>query len=170
VSVVGAGRIDANERLLLSAIADRLVFGDVGSFRREDALELLRLLPRPLGSGLWEQIFRLRVQGSFSGRSATGFAADVGDVSFGGDEVAFDMDSRGRKVVRAGQWKLFVTRNTIEIEQVGADDADEGRTARVEFVRGEPVRMTLLAISEVVIGPLAFAKTTFRPWKVPVSD
>ena len=52
---------------------------------------------------------------------SAGFAAGVGNVSVGGDRLKFDLDSQGRRIVRAGQWKLSWAGKSIEIEQVMAD-------------------------------------------------
>jgi hypothetical protein len=157
-----------NDRFVLSAIADRLIFGDADTFRRDDALELARLLPVTAPPGFLARLLPdIRARGSMPGRSATGFAAGIGNVSLKDEKVAFDLDSRGRRVVRAGQWKLFRGNGTIEIEQVMADDADEARTARVEYRRGEPERMCLLMLTEFHVGPLCLATGRFRPWKRP---
>jgi hypothetical protein len=164
--MVGTG---VNERFLLSAIADRLVFGDAKTFSRDDARELARLMPVTAGSGFLSRIRpELVVQSSLPGRSTSAFAAGVGSTRLDGDEVKLDFDSRRRRVVRAGQWKLFRKGRTIEIEQVMADDSDDGRTARLDFSRGEPVRMCLLKTVEFGIGPLVFATGWFQPWKEPV--
>jgi hypothetical protein len=159
---------NANDRLLLSAIADRLIFGAPHTFSRDDARELARLLPVMPGTGWLSRLLPdISAKGSLPGRSTAGFAAGLGGVSLKGDHFSFDLDSRGRRVVRAGQWKLIRSGQAIEIEQVMADDGDEGRTARVEFRQGEPVRMCLLMATEINIGPLSLAKGQFQPWKVP---
>jgi hypothetical protein len=163
--------IRSDDRLVLSAIAERLIFDDAETFNPEDARELARLLPVTPAmrwlSRLWPDVV---VSGSLPGRSAAGFAAGVGNASFKEDGPSFSLDSRGRRVVRAGQWKLIRIGGNIEIEQVMADDSDEGRTARVDFRRGEPVRMCLLATVGFAIGPLHVSTGRFRPWKVPARD
>jgi hypothetical protein len=165
------GSISSNDRLLLSAIADRLIFGDEHSFRAEDATELARLLPTMPRANIFQRLLPdLAVKGSLPGRSASGFAAGVGNISLKDNNRSFDFDSRGRRVVRAGQWKLMRSGRGIEIEQVMADDGDDGRTALVEFRQGEPVRMCLLTIVEFHIGPLCLATGRFKPWKLPASS
>jgi hypothetical protein len=132
------GSISSNDRLLLSAIADRLIFGDEHSFRAEDATELARLLPTMPRANIFQRLLPdLAVKGSLPGRSASGFAAGVGNISLKDNNRSFDFDSRGRRVVRAGQWKLMRSGRGIEIEQVMADDGDDGRTALVEFRPGD---------------------------------
>jgi len=164
------GTMTANDRLLLSALADRLIFGHESTFNLDDARELSRLLPvMPRANILQRLLPDLAVKGSLPGKSASGFAAGVGNVSLNDKTRSFDFDSRGRRVVRAGQWKLMRSGRGIEIEQVMADDGDEGRTALVEFRQDEPVRMCLLTIVEFNIGPLCLATGRFKPWKVPIA-
>jgi hypothetical protein len=161
----------ANDRLLLSAIADRLIFGDAQTFSSDDAQELARLLPVMPGPSFLSRLLPdITAKGSLPGRSTSGSAAGVGNISINDDNFSFDVDSRGRRVVRAGQWKMIRTGSAIEIEQVMADDGDDGRTARVEFRREEPVRMCLLMMTEVNIGPLSFARGRFRHWKMPALE
>ena len=145
----------ANTRLLLSALAERLIYGDEDTFSRQDALDLAELLPGPgWRARLAEWLPYVRVRGSLPGYA-----------TMSGAKTAFD---RGRRVVQAGRWKLHRTGVGIEIEQVVASDADEGWYARVEFKRGKPVGLTLLAVVEVSRGPLMTANGRFRPWKRPV--
>ena len=156
----------ANTRLILSALAERLIYGDEDTFSRQDALDLAELLPG-LGwlARLAEWLPYVRVRGSLPGAAAAAFAAGVGNTSMSGAKTTFD---RSRRVVQAGRWKLHRTGVGIEIEQVVASDADEGWYARVEFKRGKPVGLTLLAVVEVSRGPLMTANGRFRPWKRPV--
>jgi hypothetical protein len=169
IAVGNARQISADDRLVLSALAERVIFDDAATFSRDDARELDRRLPVPRGprwlSRLWPDVV---VGGSLPGRSASGFAAGVGNMSFKEDGPSFSLDSRGRRVTRAGQWKLIRIGGDIEIEQMMADDSDEGRTARIDFQRGEPVRMCILVMVEFCIGRLCFSTGRFRPWKVPV--
>jgi hypothetical protein len=159
----------ASDLMILSAIADRLIFGDPGTFRRDDTLELARLLPSGTGRGLLGGLMpSVAVKAVLPGSSAAGFAAGVGNITVNDEGVSFDVDSRGRWVVSAGQWKICRIGRSIEIEQVTADDADDGRTARVEFKRGgEPARMSLLGTAELTLGPLSFLIGRFHPWKTP---
>ena len=159
----------ASDRIAISSLAERLVFGDSATFRREDALELARLLPSGQGRGLLSGLLpSVGVKANLPGSSAAGFAAGVGNVAVGGGEISFDVDSRGRRVVRAGQWKICWVGRSIEIEQVMANDSDGGRTARVEFRRGEPVGMSLLSPTEWTFGPFVLATGQFQKWKSPL--
>jgi hypothetical protein len=159
----------ANERLLLSALADRLIFGDPAHFAAEDARELARVMPPAPPRGFLSRLLPdISAKGSRPGRSASGYAAGVGMVSIRDSQTSFELDSRGRRVVRAGQWKLCRTSEGIEIEQVMADDDDEARTARLEYRLGAPVRMTLLTHIGFRIGPACITMGRFQPWKLPV--
>jgi hypothetical protein len=166
--VAQSNPISIEYRMQLSAIADRLVFGDPSTFVPDDALNLAGLLLNAPNQGLLARLLPdVRVRASLPDMTLTGFAAGAGNVSIGGDHTSFDLDIRGRRVVRAGQWKLCRAGSSIEIEQVMADEMDDGRTARVEYKRGNPVRMSLLVTNEITIGPLALARARFRPWKLP---
>ena len=160
--------VTGNVRLILSALVERLIYADEATFKREDALELAELLPTPRGLSVLSRLLpRLKVKGRLPGASAAGFAAGVGNVSAEGDQISFDVDSRGRQIVRAGQWKLHRDGKAIEIEQVMTDDGDEGRTARLEFVHGQPARMMLLNKREISVGPLVMSSGHFISWKLP---
>jgi hypothetical protein len=157
-----------NDRFLLSAVVDRLVFGDSLTFNINDAHELERLLPTLLKAGILSRILpQITARGRFAGKSAIGLAAGVGNLSIKGSDFEFDLDSRGRSVLRVGQWKLCRVGSAIEIEQVMADDGDEAKTARLEFRGLTPIRMSLLTSAEVHLGPLKLVKAQFRPWKLP---
>jgi hypothetical protein len=159
------------DRLLLSALADRLIFGDPDRFNADDALELARLMPdaRRWHSFLTDYLPRFSSTVKLPGRSSAGFAAGVGQVSIKDAGRSFDYDSRGRRIVRAGQWKLHRKGDMIQIEQVMSDDSDEGRTAMLELNLGAPMRMRLyiLVQATISIGPLHIGVGRFRPWKVP---
>ena len=63
------------DRFLITAVVDRLIFGDPDSFSAEDARTLLHALPRKRVP--W---FEIGAKGQVSGGSARGFAAGVGNV------------------------------------------------------------------------------------------
>jgi hypothetical protein len=154
-------------RLLLSALADRLVFGDPDTFDPADARELASLMPPSSWSARWlgDWVPEFRVKGEMPGSSSAGFAAGVGNVSVGGDRLTFDLDSHGRRIVRAGQWKLSWSGQSIQIEQVMADNLEDGRTALVKFRGGAPIGMDLLATTDMTIGVFTFTRAVFNPWK-----
>jgi hypothetical protein len=160
------------DRLLLSALADRLIFGDPQTFDPEDAQELIRLMPHVRR---WHSFFTdyLPVFSSkvkLPGSASAGFAAGVGQVSMKGEGRSFEYDSRGRRIVRAGQWKLHRKGYSIQIEQVMSDDMDEGRTAMLDFFPGQPMEMMILRQVTLSIGPLHIGFARFRPWKVAASQ
>jgi len=162
-------KLTAADRILLSALADRLIFGHPDTFSADDARELARLLPY---TRRWHSFITNGLPG-FSGKmklpgsSSAGFAAGVGQVSIKDGGRSFEIDSRGRSIVRAGQWKLSRRGRAIEIEQVMSDDMDEGRTAMLAIYPGDVMEMRLLAQVTLSIGPLHIGFARFRPWKVP---
>ena len=98
------GGASANTRLLLSALAERLIYGDGDTFSRQNALDLAELLPSPgWRSRMAEWLPDVGVRGSLPGASAAGFAAGVGNTAMPGDKITFDLDSRGRRVVQVGR-------------------------------------------------------------------
>jgi hypothetical protein len=157
------------DRLLLSALADRLVFGDPETFSLDDARELVRLMPdvRRWHSFVTDYLPRFSSTVKLPGKSSAGFAAGVGQVSMKDEGRSFEYDSRGQRIIRAGQWKLHRKGYMIQIEQVMSDDMDEGRTAMLDFHPGGPMSMHLLAQVTISIGPLHIGLARFRPWKVP---
>jgi hypothetical protein len=89
-------------------------------------------------------------------------------VSLPQEDISFDFDSRGRRMIRAGQWKLFRYPSAIGIEQVMSDESDEGRAALLEFSKGKPVQMLLMVQAELSIGPISIGFGRYKPWKLPV--
>ena len=80
------------------------------------------------------------------------------------DDKSFEFDSRGRHILRAGQWKLCRCGRDIEIEQVM--DAVGEKGALVRYRRGEPTEMlrpVFWRLGFIQIGVLA-------PWKRPRAD
>jgi hypothetical protein len=158
------------DRLLLSALADRLIFGDPEWFSTDDATALARLLPdvRRWHSVITDWLPGFSGKVKLPGSASAGFAAGVGPVSVGDEGRAFEYDSAGRRVVRAGQWKLHRRGSMIQIEQVMSDDTDEGRTAMLDMPPGKPMQMHLLVQVTLSIGPLHIGVGRFRPWKRPL--
>jgi len=165
----GASVVTSADRLVLSALADRLIFGHPDTFSIDDANELTRLLP---DLRRWHGFITDWLPG-FSGRlelpgnSSAGVAAGVGQVSIRDEGRSFEYDSAGRRIVRAGQWKLHRRGHAIQIAQVMSDDMDEGRTAMLAFFPGKPMALLLLAQVTLSIGPVHIGLARFRPWKVP---
>jgi hypothetical protein len=159
----------AADRVLLSALADRLIYGHPATFSADDARELARLLPY---ERRWHSFFTDWLPG-FSGKfrvpggSSAGFAAGVGQVSIKDGGRSYEVDSRGRSIVRAGQWKLKRWGRAIEIEQVTSVGMDDGRTAILAFYRDGKIELRLQVQGWLAIGPLRIGMARFRPWKVP---
>jgi hypothetical protein len=66
---------------------------------------------------------------------------------------SFELDSAAGRMVRAGQWKLVRSARSILIEQV-MGDFSEGRTARIDYRGGQPIRMCLVAEVSFALGPI----------------
>lgn len=163
--------VNINDRMVLSAIVDRLIYANTETFSSEDAIELRRILPQPKKS-LWSSISRylptIAASGRISGMINAGFSPGVGNIKVKGNDYTFDLDSEGKSVVRAGQWKLYNFGDSIEIEQVMADGGDEGRSACIEYEDKEPTKMLLLCVKNIHFWFLCFAVSEFKPWKLPV--
>jgi polar amino acid transport system substrate-binding protein len=104
--------------LVLSALADRLVYGNPGAFDSVDAHELTVL---PTRHPVWHRLTRggmprTRARIDLPGTSSAGVACGMGNVSIGGDCSTFDLDSRGGRVT--------------QIERVPANHGDEARAMR----------------------------------------
>ncbi len=158
------------DRLLITAVVDRLIYGDADTFSAEDARTLLEALPRKRVP--WIEI---GAKGKVSGGSAQGFAAGVGNVKFKVERARnFDVSTSSDAYTRAGQWKLLRydrRRGThVEIEQVMADPLDEGRGARLVYrFDGTPVRMDIRVVRNfrLLFSVLILALPGWRPWKLP---
>ncbi len=159
-----------NEKFLLAAVTDRLIYGSDTTFDPEDAKELDRLLPHLPRWQRWLDLIPLQLKAGVqgTGQSRKGYAAGVGSVSLRDDAESFEFDSHGRRVIRAGQWKLSRIGGDIQIEQVMAGEMDEARSARLEFSNGEPVALLLLVQTMLEIGPICVGYGTFKAWKDPV--
>jgi len=158
------------DRLLITAVVDRLIYGDPDTFSAEDARTLLDALPRKRVPWL-----EFGAKGQVSGGSAQGFAAGVGNVKVEDDRKRkFDVSTSSDAYTRAGQWKLLRydrRRGThVEIEQVMADPMDEGRGARLAYrPDGTPVRMDIRVVRSVrlLFSVLILQIPGWRPWKRP---
>ena len=111
------------DRLQLAAVVDRLIYGHDTTFDAEDARTLDRLLPDSARVGFFSQFLHFNLKAKMSGS-----AAGVGSVRIP-DDKSFEFDSRGRRIVRAGQWKLCRSGRDIEIEQVMNTEGDKGALA-----------------------------------------
>lgn len=158
------------DRFLITAVVDRLIFGDPDSFSAEDARTLLHALPRKRVP--W---FEIGAKGQVSGGSARGFAAGVGNVKVEDpNKRKFDVSTSSDAYTRAGQWKLlrFDRRGGahVEIEQVMADPMDEGRGARLRYGPGGiPLAMDIRVVRNVrlLFSIFVLQMPGWRPWKHP---
>ena len=156
------------DRFVLSAAADRLIYGSETYFDAEDARTLLSQIPRHPSP--W---FAFALRGKSPGGRAGGYAAGVGNVNLkDGRERQFDYSTDQDRTTRAGQWKMTWNRSRstqfIEIEQVMADVTDEGRAARIHYdLSGEPRAMDIQVNRSWRVGILMIVIPTWRPWKTP---
>jgi hypothetical protein len=90
-----------------------------------------------------------------------------------GDKINFDLDSRGKPCLRAGQWRIYRGDSLVPfvcivtIEQVMATDEGDERTVYLNFFRGRPTRMLLAKAAEFRIGSFSFGVVAAREWKLP---
>lgn len=158
------------DRLLITAIVDRLIYGDPDSFSADDARSLLAALPRRHVP--WVEV---GAKGKVSGGSASGFAAGVGNVKVQDDRARkFDVSTSSDAYTRAGQWKLLRydrrLGTNVEIEQVMADPLDEGRGARLRYrADGTPVGMDIRVVRNVrlLFSWFILQLPGWRTWKQP---
>ena len=160
----------AVDRLLITAVADRLIYGHPETFSAEDARILLSALPRERVPWL-----EIGAKGKVSGGSTRGFAAGIGDVRIEDQDTRrFDISTSSDAYTRAGQWKLLRydrrAGTHVEIEQVMTDPTDEGRGARLRFgPAGDPLGMDIRTVRNVrLMFPwLILQVPGWQPWKRP---
>ncbi|HUN42606.1 MAG TPA: hypothetical protein VMU81_20115 [Acetobacteraceae bacterium] len=158
------------DRLLITAVVDRLVYDDPETFSAEDARTLLAALPRKRVP--WIEI---GAKGQVSGGSARGYAAGVGNVKVEDpDARKFDVSTSSDAYTRAGQWKLLRydrrAGTHVEIEQVMADPLDEGRGARLRYAPGgTPLGMDIRVVRnlQLLFSWIILQVPGWRPWKQP---
>lgn len=161
--------LSPSDRLLVAALADRLIYDSETVFDPDDARALLALIPQ--GRTPW---IEFDVRGKMSGGSTRGVSPGVGDVRLDDADRTFSYSSVQDRYTRAGQWKLIWTGRkngqAIEIEQVMADPTTEGRAARLRFGRdGTPVGMDIQIDRSFRLfwSPVVIAIPGWRPWKTP---
>jgi hypothetical protein len=158
------------DRLLITAVVDRLIYSDPENFSADDARTLLDALPKKRVP--WIEI---GAKGQVSGGSARGYAAGVGDVKVDDKHKRrFDVSTSSDAYTRAGQWKLLRydrrRGSSVEIEQVMADPLDEGRGARLHYrIDGTPVGMDIRVVRNVrlLFSVFMLQLPGWRPWKRP---
>ncbi len=160
------------DRFVLAATVDRLIYADEATFSAADARLLLDALPRRAAP--WIQ---LGVAGKMSGGSSRGFAAGVGDVQVKDEkDRQFQYSIGGDGYTRVGQWKLMWigkrSRQFVEIEQVMADATDEGRGALICYkLDGTPTHMDIRFNRSFRLfwSPVVVMFPGWKSWKLPTA-
>ena len=165
-----------NDRMVLAAIVDRIIFGQDATFQAADAEELLRILPPP------SLRRHLRLPFEFSGKAkmtssrSSGYAAGIGNVSVPGGERSYEFDSRAGRMVRAGQWRIqheagffdaLRGKVKLNVEQYGTEGGLDGKGATLEYEGQRPVRLLQHVPRSVQFGVLTITVVTSVPWKTP---
>jgi len=158
------------DRFTIAALVDRLIYGAEMHFDQNDAITLYKTIPPEMLRGGLSDWFQVSAKGSVSYGNMAGSSPGHGEIRVPTDGSSFDFDSAGRRVVRAGQWKIYAKRNRLEIEQVMASGNDEGRVARIDYQRGMPVRMEILGHKVLSLGFIKLTLGVFRPWKYPLES
>jgi hypothetical protein len=158
------------DRFLIAAVTDRLIFDSETVFDPADARILLDALPhrktRTWGFGM---------SGKLPGGTTEGFAAGVGSTNVEDEkERSFSFGMRQDSWTRAGQWKLKWSRKrgmqTVEIQQVMADETDEGKGARIHYAAdGTPTAMDIQAARSLGLLNIEVVVPRWQPWKRPAS-
>ncbi|AWK87525.1 hypothetical protein [Azospirillum thermophilum] len=132
--------LSIDDRLVIAAALDRILYDDPDRFAAEDARTVRRLVPYARSS--WLRLgFRAETKGpSMRGEGAGG----VGDVHMDGDKKVVEGGVGESTVWRCGQYKITNHGGDLEIWQVMSDEfAEHPKGARLEFdPRGEPERLT----------------------------
>jgi hypothetical protein len=93
--------------------------------------------------------------------SSQGYAAGEGNVHLKEDPKTFAYDSRGHRLVRAGQWKLCRVGRHIEVEQVM--DTDGAKSVRLCYKDCRPTEMLMMVYTRLWF----FELGAYRQWKTP---
>ncbi|WP_139341767.1 hypothetical protein [Roseomonas mucosa] len=136
------------DRWVATGLVDRLIYESETTFHAEDALALLSLLPRKTWiARLRELLPGVKVNASVPGKQVTGSSASGGEIMGRSEDRKYEFDSRGRHVLRAGQWKIYrfdaLFRPVSEITIVKVlSEMEEGDSVGIRFLAGQPVAMT----------------------------
>ncbi len=157
-------------RMQAAALADRLVFGSDTTFDPQDAAALLGLMP---GVNRWASLLpEIRFRATVPRLGASGVAAGVGSVRTEGERMTLDLDSHGRRCLRAGQWRIYRVdhlrpgRAWISLEQVmSGQEHEEHKAALIRYRRGEPWRMDLYMPRRLRLPFLSLTVSLPVPWK-----
>ncbi|TWA86634.1 hypothetical protein FBZ83_102428 [Azospirillum brasilense] len=134
-----AGSLTIDDRFVIAAALDRILYDDPDQFATEDARLLRRMIPRTRSAWL-----RLGFRAESQGPSMSGRAAGVGDVKMDGDKKVVEGGVGEAPVWRCGQYKITNHGDDLEIWQVMSDEfAEEPKGARLEYgPTGAPERLT----------------------------
>ncbi|PWC54346.1 hypothetical protein [Azospirillum sp. TSO22-1] len=155
-----------DERLVIAAALDRILYDDPERFSAEDARLVRRLIPLTRTS--WLSLgFRAETQGP----SVGGEAAGVGPVEMEGDRKVTQGSVGEGDEWRCGQYKISNYGDGLEIWQVMSNEFDEEpKGARLEFA--DPIRLLFFRPRDVAI-TIPFTKYQvglrlggWGPWKV----
>lgn len=134
-----APSLSIDDRLVIAAALDRILYDDPDQFSPEDAGTVRRLIPQ--GRSGW---LRLGFRAETQGPSMKGEAAGVGDVRMEGDKTVVEGNVGESAAWRCGQYKITNHGGDLEIWQVMSDEfAQEPKGARLEFdAAGTPEQLT----------------------------
>lgn len=134
-----AQSLTIDDRLVIAAALDRILYDDPDHFTAEDALTVRRLIPQTRTAWL-----RLGFRAETQGPSMKGEAAGIGDVRMDGDKKVVEGGIGESAAWRCGQYKIANHGGDLEIWQVMSDEfAEQPKGARLEFdATGEPERLT----------------------------
>nr|WP_295829229.1 hypothetical protein [uncultured Azospirillum sp.] len=160
-------RID--DRMIVAAALDRILYDDPDHFAAEDARTVRRLIPHSRSAWL-----RLGFRAERQGPSMKGEAAGIGDVRMEGDKKVVEGSVGESATWRCGQYKITNHGTDLEIWQVMSDEyAPEPKGARLEFdERGEPERLTFFQPRDIELR-IPFTSLAvgvrlggWQPWKL----
>ena len=138
-SPLPSNSLSVDDRFVIAAALDRILYDDPDHFAADDARLLRRMIPRTRTPWL-----RLGFRAESQGPSMSGQAAGVGDVKMDGDKKVVEGGVGESPVWRCGQYKISNHGDDLEIWQVMSDEfAEEPKGARLEFgPTGAPERLT----------------------------
>jgi len=166
---IPAKPLTIDERLIVAAALDRMLYDDPERFSADDARLVRGLIPESKVS--WLSLgFRAETQGP----SVGGQAAGVGEVDMEGERKVVEGSVGDGDEWRCGQYKLSNYGDGLEIWQVMSNEFDESpKGARLEFApSGEPTRLLFFQPRDLA---LRIPFTNFHiglrlggwgPWKV----
>lgn len=134
-----AQSLTIDDRLVIAAALDRILYDDPERFAAEDALTVRRLIPQTRTAWL-----RLGFRAETQGPSMKGEAAGIGDVRMEGDKKVVEGGIGESAAWRCGQYKITNHGGDLEVWQVMSDEfAEQPKGARLEFdAAGTPERLT----------------------------